>query len=90
MGIIVTVRCFVYHKGVKRLQNNLQLLMARKGIAEGRRLTLKQVSREAGVPYKTVLAMSDNTLREYPSGVIERICRYFECDPGELLVMVEE
>jgi DNA-binding Xre family transcriptional regulator len=70
--------------------NNLQILVAQKGNQERRRLTLKEVSRSAGVSYNTLLLMSKQDLREYPADVVQRLCHYFQCDISELLALVEE
>jgi DNA-binding Xre family transcriptional regulator len=74
---------------MKKLQSNITVLAAQKGQSEKRRLSLRTVARESGVPYKTVLAIANNNLREYPLDVLERLCTYFGVTPGEIFVTID-
>lgn len=71
------------------MQTNIHILMAQKTQQERRRISLRTVSDEAGVSYRTVRAIAHNELREYPTDVMERLCDYFGCSPGDLFVLAE-
>ena len=74
---------------MKKLKSNLHVLIAHKKQTEGRRISLRTVADESGVSYRTVLAIANNELREYPTEVMERLCHYFKCTPGDLFILVD-
>jgi len=71
------------------VRSNLYLLIAQKATRERRRITLRTVAEESGVPYYTVNAIAKETIREYPRDVIAKLCTYFRCDVGDLLTLTE-
>lgn len=73
-----------------RLESNLLVLAAKKAQREGRYISLQTVAREAKIQRQTIHNFVENTLREYPKDALESLCRYFDCQLGELLVLSED
>ena len=75
---------------VRKLRTNLLTLIAQKAQRERRRITPRTVATELTITPATIYRMVNGTLREYPTEVIEKLCAYFGCEVGELLVLEEE
>ena len=71
------------------MKSNFLVLLAAKQQRTGKRISLKQVAKEAGVPAYTVYGFANNTLKEYPGDVIAKLCVYLDCTIGELLTLEE-
>lgn len=72
------------------MRSNLEVLIAQKNQQPdraGRKVTLRSLSKELSISRYTIYALANNDLEEYPRGVIESICNYFDCDVGDLLTM---
>lgn len=61
-----------------------------KAFREGRRLTLQDVCSETGLSRTTVARISSVPGYVTTTDTVEALCRYFECTPCELLVLVDE
>jgi putative transcriptional regulator len=61
--------------------------MGQKSQREGRRITLRTVADETGLTKHTVYKIADNSIKEYPKNAIEKLCRYFDVQPGDLLTL---
>ncbi len=55
-------------------------MMGRKGIR-----FLSHLSEETGVNRRTLANLAENKIERFDAEVLERLCRYFECQPGDLL-----
>lgn len=55
-------------------------LMGRRGVR-----FLSRVSRETGINRRTLAVLADNKMARYDADVLDRLCVYFRCQPGELL-----
>ena len=80
----------LYKGGMKTLKSNLLVLVAQKSQRENRRISLRKVAEETTLQRYTVYAFANNTLREYPKDALEKLCGYFDCQLGDLLVLEEE
>ena len=67
------------------MKSNFLVLLAAKQQREGKRRSLRQVAVETGVKPYTVYGFANNTLREFPSDAIAKLCDYFGCEVGDLL-----
>lgn len=67
------------------MKSNLKVLIAQKVQREGGRSSVRAVATETGISYYTLSALANNTIREYPKEVLERLCTYFDCSIGDLL-----
>ena len=76
----------------RTITNNLRVLLAKKSQAEGRTrtLSLRKAAAETGIKPYTLYALANDTLKEYPKGVLETLLAYFDCDLSELLVTREK
>ncbi len=67
------------------MKSNLLVLVAQKSQRDGKRVTLRSVSRDTGVSTYTIYALANNEIEEYPRAVLEKLCSYFNCGIGDLL-----
>ncbi len=65
------------------------MLTAQKSQQERRRISLRTVAEETGVTRYTIYALANDELREYPKEVLEKLCNYFDCTVGDLLLTQE-
>ena len=71
------------------IRSQFRVLLAQKAQSEGRTISLREVTREAGVPISTVLGLANNTIKEVPLEPLAALCRYLHCDVGEILKLEE-
>jgi len=65
-------------------------LLAAKARREGRgRITISQVCEETKLARATVDGYVHNTITRYDAHVIQMLCDYLDCKPGDLLVIEE-
>ncbi|ACX51571.1 transcriptional regulator, XRE family [Ammonifex degensii KC4] len=59
---------------------------------EKRRITLVELSLATGVNRNTLSRLVDPVRRPYntTTDVIDKLCRYFDCQPGDLMVYVPD
>ncbi len=75
--------------GMKIVRSNLRVLTAQKGQRERRHLSLRTVAEETGISRYTMYAFANDTLSEYPKEVVTKLCNYFDCTVGDLLLVEE-
>lgn len=63
--------------------------MARKQRTEGRRITYGVITRQTRISPSTLSRMANNDLGMVGLSVLDRLCGFFPCSPGELIVHVE-
>lgn len=72
------------------MRSNLEVLIAQRnqeappGTA---RISKRSLAKELGVSRYTIYAFANNDLDQYPRDFLESLCRYFNCDIGELMSM---
>jgi len=71
------------------MRSNLVVLAAQKAQREGRRVSLIRIATETRVSKYTIYALANNELSEFPKEVIEKLCNYFGCEIGDLLMLEE-
>lgn len=71
------------------MQFQLHKLMGLKAQREGRRITRRTVADETKLSRHIVYAMADGSIKELPIVALIRICTYFECQPGDLMRLIE-
>lgn len=54
--------------------------MAEKGTREDRRITLRTIHREAGVPMHTLQGLSTGKIQAIRIESLDALARYFDCD----------
>lgn len=77
-------------KHQRRITNRFMELLAAKARRENRgRISIAQVIEETGLARGTVDGYVHNTITRYDAHVIQMLCDYLDCKPGDLLVMEE-
>jgi len=69
----------------KSIRTNLSYLRFSRG-----RLTQRAVSEATGVGQKTLSALETGASKGIEFNTLLRLCTFFHCEPGDLLVMEEE
>ncbi len=70
--------------------SRLKALIAEKEIRERRSIGIRTIVAESGASIATVQRMLNNTIKRPPLDDIAALCRYLDCDVGDLLRMEEE
>lgn len=65
-------------------------LLDEKSFKERRRITINDVCDETGLSRPTVSRIANVPGYSTSTDTIEVLCKYFRCQPGELLVLVDE
>ena len=71
------------------MKSNLLVLVAQKAQRDGKRVTLRSVARDTGISTYTIYALANNEIEEYPRAVLEKLCTFFNCGIGDLLITEE-
>jgi putative transcriptional regulator len=71
------------------IYNRLKILIAEKEFNEGRKLTYRTISKETGIS-TTTLTKYINQGGGIDPGTLEKLCKYFNCQPGDLLVYADD
>ncbi len=66
---------------------NLDPLIARKVIVEGRPITLREISLKTGITENRLVDYRKNRASAVKLETIAALCDYFNCTPGDLLVL---
>lgn len=69
------------------IRNRLRELMAAKERKEGRKITQMGLSEELGIARWTVDRWARNEVARMDEHIVIAFCRYFDCQPGDLIVM---
>jgi putative transcriptional regulator len=67
------------------IYNKLKIKIAEKEFSENRKLTYRTISKETGIS-TTTLTKYINQGGGIDPGTLEKLCEYFDCQPGDLLV----
>jgi putative transcriptional regulator len=65
-------------------------LMADRAFKERRNLPLQEVAEVSGVHRATLSKMANQPGANIGTDVIDKLCRYFACQPGDLMTFVDE
>ncbi len=65
----------------------LKELMAQKSRLEGRRVTYADIYKSTGIFSSTLSRLAAGRAKRVDLAVLERLCEYFDCEPGDLLVL---
>ncbi len=70
--------------------NKLAALMGDKQSRENRIINVVTVSKETGIPKQTLYNWINGDTSMFAGPIIEKLCRYFECNVGDLLTLVDK
>ncbi len=71
------------------ITNRFWVLLKQKEMEQGKDISLVQVSKMTGVSRTTLQAWRDNQIDRFDNDVLEKLCHYFHCQPGDLIVLDE-
>lgn len=66
--------------------NRIKILIAEKELREHRKLPYRTIADETGISLSTINDYLNQNIGRYDKRVLEAFCRYFNCQPGDLLV----
>lgn len=70
-----------------QVATRLKILISEKEFRENRKLTYEVINSETGVAGSTLVEWANNRVKRYDESVIAKLCEYFNCDIGDLLVL---
>ena len=68
-----------------KVVNRLKILLAEKELAEGRRITYRDLSEETGVSTSIIYNYFNQNVKNYNSETLATFCDYFGVSVGEIL-----
>lgn len=68
------------------IYNRLKILIAEKEIREGRSLPYRVIFEETGIAKSTLTDYAKQRVTRFDASTLNTLCRYFDCQPGDLLV----
>lgn len=71
------------------MNSRLRVLIAEKEMRERRTLGIRTIAEEAGASVSTVQRLLNNSIRRVPLEDLSALCRYLDCDVGDILRMEE-
>ncbi len=72
------------------IQCRIRELMAIKGRREMRRITYDDILAQVGVSKGTLVKLANDRAARIGMSVMNRLCAYFECQPGDLFIHITE
>jgi putative transcriptional regulator len=70
------------------ISNKFGVLLAEKEATEKRNIPISEVARATGLMRQTLQSWANNTVTRYDAPVIDSLCNYFNCTPGDLIVKI--
>lgn len=77
----------MYHRRVKEVHSRLKVLVADKELKERRTIGVRVAARESGASISTVTRLMNDTIKRVPLDDLGRLCRWLDCEVGEVLQM---
>lgn len=72
------------------IYNKLKILIAEKELRENRKLSYRMVADEANIPVSVLSLYTAQKVKRFDSETLQKLCRYFGIQPGELLVFSDD
>ena len=70
------------------IRSNLRLLHSQKEANDDRRIPYSEVADNTGMTKAQVSRYMNNQVKLFHADTIEKLCLYYGCIPGDLIVMV--
>ncbi|MCG3208596.1 MAG: hypothetical protein FOGNACKC_02207 [Anaerolineae bacterium] len=64
----------------------LRALIEQKEAAEGRKITYRDIATEAKVSTNTLTQMANQNMSQIGLVTLDKLCGYFNCQPGDLMI----
>jgi len=88
--VILVTEVMNQSMGVEMIQCRLRELIAAKGRRERRKITYEHVRKQTGINKNTMARLANDRAYLIAISTIDRLCAYFDCQPGDLFVYVPE
>lgn len=72
------------------VNNRFSILIAQKMMDDKKRVSLAEIARQTGIDQRTLGRWANNTITRYDVPVINALCIYFGCQPGDLFEYVPD
>ena len=72
------------------IQCRLRELMAIKSRGDGRKVTFHQITQATGIYNSTLSPLANNRINRVDMTILDRLCVFFNCQPGDLLIHVPD
>jgi putative transcriptional regulator len=66
--------------------NRFKILLAQKETKENRRISYDEIRQATGIAASSLSAWATNSIDRYDRATIDKLCTYFGCTVGELIV----
>ena len=66
--------------------NRFKILLSEKEAREGKRVSYADIQKSTGIAASTLSAWATNDISRYDRETIEKLCKFFSCKVGELIV----
>lgn len=71
------------------MESNLRVLLAAKEQRDRRTIGIRTIAEESGASRSTVERLLNGTIKRVPLDDLGAICRWLQCGPGDILIMVD-
>ena len=71
------------------IYNRMKILIAQKEFKEKRKLTYRVIAEETGLSIGTITSYLTQRAGRFDAPTLEKLCNYFDCQPGDLLTYSE-
>ncbi len=75
---------------MKVVASKMKLLVAQRELRERRRLSIRIITEESGASRSTVERLLNNTIKRIHVDDLGALCRYFNCNVGDILHMEDD
>ena len=72
------------------IQSQFKILLSQKETKEGRKYSYRNIEEITDVSKTTVGLWNNNKVRRFDANTLEAFCKFFDCQPGDLLVYIPE
>ena len=72
------------------INNKFGILLAKKRLEERRNIPLSEVAEATDLTRPTLYAWQNNTVTKYDAKIIDKLCKYFGVQPGDLFEYVPD
>ncbi len=72
------------------IQSRLREMMASKGRMDRSRISYDSIRTHTGLSTTTLSRLANDRTERIDLSVMDRLCNYFDCQPGDLFVYVRE
>ena len=70
------------------IQCRLRELIAEKARLDGQRITYRDITLATGIYNSTLSRLANNKFDRIDRDILNRLCSYFNCQPGDIFVFV--